>query len=111
MSDPYGRLERTGGLLESALRAALESAGLAASVQRVGSMWTLFFSPVPVRSWAGAASVDRGAFVRFFKGMLSRGVLLPPSPFESAFVSLAHDDAAMAQTIEAAGATLAGMSR
>ena len=109
--DLYERLEHTGATLESSLRHALESAGMAATVQRVGSMWTLFFSKAPVRSWDDAAAVDRDAYVRFFKGMLARGVLLPPSPFESAFVSLAHDDAALARTIDAARATFAEMSR
>ena len=109
--DLYERLERTGATLESSLRHALESAGMAATVQRVGSMWTLFFSKAPVRSWDDAAAVDRDAYVRFFKGMLTRGVLLPPSPFESAFVSLAHDEAAIARTIDAARATFAEMSR
>ena len=109
--DLYERLEHTGATLESSLRHALESAGMAATVQRVGSMWTLFFSKAPVRSWDDAAAVDRDAYVRFFKGMLARGVLLPPSPFESAFVSLAHDEAAIARTIDAARATFAEMSR
>ena len=109
--DLYERLERTGATLESSLRDALESAGMAATVQRVGSMWTLFFSKAPVRSWDDAAAVDRDVYVRFFKGMLARGVLLPPSPFESAFVSLAHDEAAIARTIDAARATFAEMSR
>ncbi len=109
--DLYESLERTGLILESALREVASSAGIEATVQRVGSMWTLFFSKSPVRSWDDAAAVDREAYAQFFKGMLARGVLLPPSPFESAFLSTAHDVAAIAQTTEAARATFHEMSR
>lgn len=105
----YERLEHQGGRLEAGLGASAARAGLGALVQRVGSMWTLFFSKQPVHSWDDAAGVDREAFARFFRGMLARGILLPPSPFESAFVSLAHDDDAIAQTLEAAEATFAEM--
>ena len=77
------------------------------TVQRVGSMWTAFFSSRPVRSWDDAAAVDREAYARFFRGMLARGVLLPPSAFESAFLSLAHDDAIIDETIAAARAAFA----
>jgi glutamate-1-semialdehyde 2,1-aminomutase len=73
------------------------------SVQRVASMWTVFFSATPVGSWDDAATVDRQRFGRFFRAMLDRGVLLPPSAFESAFVSLAHDDDDVALTLDAAG--------
>ena len=109
--DLYERLERAGAALESALRDGLASAAIPARVQRVGSMWTLFFSKGPIRSWDDAAAVDREAHARFFKGMLRRGVLLPPSPFESAFVSVAHDGAAIAQTVDAARATFTEMAR
>lgn len=55
-------------------------------------------------SWDGAAVVDRPAHARFFRAMLARGVLLPPSPFESAFLSAAHDDDLIDRTIAAARA-------
>jgi glutamate-1-semialdehyde 2,1-aminomutase len=103
----WTRLEAAGGRLEEGLTAAAASAGVVARVQRVGSMWTLFFSPVPVRSWDDAGAVDRGRYSAFFRGMLERGVLLPPSPFETAFLSAAHGDAEIALTLEAARATLA----
>ena len=103
----YDLLEQRGQRLETALRDAARAEGIPVSVQRVGSMWTLFFSDRPVRSWDDADAVDRGRFVKFFKGMLSRGVLLPPSPFESAFLSMAHDEAAIDHTIAAARASLA----
>jgi glutamate-1-semialdehyde 2,1-aminomutase len=71
-------------------------------VQRVASMWTVFFSATPVASWDDAAAVNREAFAMFFRAMLARGVLLPPSAFESAFLSVAHEGADLALTIEAA---------
>ena len=70
-------------------------------------MWTLFFSPRPVRSWDDAGSVDRERFAGFYRGMLERGVLLPPSPFETAFLSAAHDEADVELTLAAARAALA----
>jgi len=109
--DLYERLERTAAHLESSLRDGLAAAAIPARVQRVASMWTLFFSKGPVRSWDDAAGVDREAYVAFFKGMLGRGVLLPPSPFESAFVSTAHDETTIGQTIAAACATFTEMAR
>ena len=109
--DLYERLERTAARLESSLRDGLASAAIPARVQRVGSMWTLFFSKTPVMSWDDAAAVDREGYARFFRGMIGRGVLLPPSPFESAFVSAAHDEATVTHTIDAARATFTEMAR
>ena len=109
--DLYESLERTGELLESSLRQVIATAGVPALVQRVGSMWTLFFSDRPVRSWADADHVNRQAYAAFFRGMLARGVLLPPSTFECAFLSMAHDAAVIAQTVEAAHMTLQEMAR
>ncbi len=100
--DLYERLERAGAALEAGLTAAAAAAGVPVSVQRVGSMWTIFFSARPVRSWADASEVDRAAHARFFRAMLARGILLPPSAFEAAFLSTAHDDRAIALTLEAA---------
>ena len=76
-------------------------------VQRVGSMWTPFFSPRPVRSWDDAAAVDLAAHAAFFRGMLARGVLLPPSAFEAAFLSAAHGAEEIERTLAAARAALA----
>ena len=100
--DLYDTLERRGARLEAGIRAAAQAAGVPVTVQRVGSMWTPFFSSTPVRSWDDAATVDREGYARFFRAMLGRGVLLPPSPFESAFVSQAHDDTIVDETIAAA---------
>jgi len=107
----WARLEALGERLESGLRAAALDAGIPAQVQRVGSMWTLFFSSRPVRSWDDADAVDRTRFAAFFRGMLERGVLLPPSPFETAFLSAAHDEADVELTLAAARAALAEAAR
>jgi glutamate-1-semialdehyde 2,1-aminomutase len=102
--DLYDTLEHRGARLEQGLRAAAEAAGVPVSIQRVASMWTAFFSSRPIRSWDDAAAVDREAYARFFQAMLARGILLPPSAFESAFISAAHDEAVIDQTIAAAQA-------
>ena len=80
-------------------------------VQRAGSMWTAFFTGAPVRSWDDAAGVDAPRFAAFFRAMLARGVLLPPSPFECGFVSAAHGEAEIERTLEAARAAFAEAAR
>jgi glutamate-1-semialdehyde 2,1-aminomutase len=107
----YAQLEARGAVLQAGLEAAARDAGVPASVQRVASMWTLFLTGRPVRSWDDAASVDREAYARFFRAMLARGVLLPPSPFESAFLSLAHDEAIVGATLAAAREALVEIRR
>lgn len=99
--DLYDVLEARGAGLQNALIAAARAANVPASVQRVASMWTMFFSERPIRSWDDAEVVDRERYARFFRAMLARNILLPPSPFEAAFISLAHDAAVIDETIEA----------
>jgi glutamate-1-semialdehyde 2,1-aminomutase len=87
----YEHLEAIGARLEEGLNRGLRDAGVApATVQRVGSMLTLFFAPGPVRSWVDADRSDRERFKRWFNGLLDRGVYWPPSQFEAAFLSAAH---------------------
>ncbi len=71
-----------------------------------GGLLTLFFSAEPVTDFAGAAACDLDAHARFCRAMLERGVYPPPSQFEAWFVSLAHDDAAIDRTLEAAAESL-----
>lgn len=99
--DLYATLESRGASLQSAVTAAASAQGIPVSFQRVGSMWTLFFSEKEVRSWDDAHSVSRERYARFFRAMLSRGVLLPPSPFEAAFVSMEHDEPVIRETVDA----------
>jgi glutamate-1-semialdehyde 2,1-aminomutase len=89
----YARLEALGALLASRLEAGAARAGVPARVQRVGSLLTLFFTEAPVTGERDTAQVDRARFARFHRGMRERGILLPPSQLECAFLSLAHDEA------------------
>jgi len=98
----YSTLERLGQTLEDGLRDAAKSSGVAATVQRVGSMITMFFCDKPVRSWHDAAKSDTARFATFHAGLLSRGVYWPPSQFEAAFISAAHTDEDIARTVQAA---------
>jgi glutamate-1-semialdehyde 2,1-aminomutase len=75
---------------ESLIRTAAERAGVPVMVQRVGTMFTPFFSEHPIRTFAEAKRCDREAYQRFFHAMLDAGVYLPPSPFEAAFTSAVH---------------------
>jgi glutamate-1-semialdehyde 2,1-aminomutase len=72
------------------------------TVNRVGSMFTFFFSPHPVTDWDSAKQCDTARFAKFFHFMLERGVYLAPSQFEAAFLSAAHSEADIAQTCAAA---------
>ena len=65
-------------------------------------MLTLFFTSGPVTDYASAKRCDTAAYARFFRGMLERGIYLPASQFEAWFVSLAHSDADIDRTVEAA---------
>jgi glutamate-1-semialdehyde 2,1-aminomutase len=98
----YARLEQSSAALADGLAAAAKAAGAAVQVNRVGSMLTVFFSPGPVFDAASARKADAKRFGRFFHAMLERGVYLPPSQFEAAFVSLAHSDDDIALTVAAA---------
>jgi len=96
----YGRLEAQGARLEAAAPAGV-------TVNRVGSMFTFFFTDGPVTDWKSAKKCDTARFGRFFRRMLDRGVYLAPSQFEAAFVSAAHTDEDIEKTISAAREALA----
>lgn len=106
---PYQRLDDLGRTLETGLREACRKAGIAHQVQRVGSMWTLFFNDAPIADYEGAKKSDAARFGKFFWGMMDRGVYLPCSQFEAAFLSAAHTEEHLAQTLEAARASLASL--
>jgi glutamate-1-semialdehyde 2,1-aminomutase len=106
----YERLEQLGARLEDGLRAACAGHPTPTCLNRVGSMWTLFFGVDRVHDAAGARRSNTEAYARWFRGMLERGVYLPPSQFEAAFISLAHSDADIDQTVQACRDTLAAMA-
>ena len=98
----YERLEKSSQRLCDGLADAAREAGVTTVTNRVGSMWTSFFTGEPVTDWTTANKCSRETYGRFFHAMLEAGVYLAPSQFEAAFVSLAHTDEIIEQTIEAA---------
>ncbi len=98
----YEALETTSARLADGLARAAGEAGVTATVNRVGSMVTVFFCAGPVTDYASAKTSDTSLFGRFFHAMLKRGVWLPPAQFEAAFVSLAHGPDEIDTTLEAA---------
>ncbi len=103
----YVRLEALGARLEAGLTRALGEAGVTGTVQRVGSMLTVFFHPGPVRSWLDARASDTSRFGAWHRGLTARGIYWPPSQFEAAFLSGAHTDDDIDRTIGAAREALA----
>jgi glutamate-1-semialdehyde 2,1-aminomutase len=91
----YDQLERRTAELCAAVPAGL-------TVNRVGSMFTVFFTDQPVTDWDSAKRCDTARFGRFFRAMLERGVYLAPSQYEAAFLSAAHTDDDIRKTIAAA---------
>jgi glutamate-1-semialdehyde 2,1-aminomutase len=106
----YERLEALSVRLQVGLARAAQAAGVMMTVNRVGSMITPFFCRGPVFDYASAKTSDTALFGRFFHGMLERGVYLPPAQFEAAFVSLAHTERDIDDTVAAAGETLIALA-
>jgi glutamate-1-semialdehyde 2,1-aminomutase len=107
---PYARLEAIGAALESCITVAAASAGTPVRVNRVGSMLTPFFTEASVTNFESARSSDAARYARFFHGLLDHGVLVPPSKFETWFMSTAigaEEEALLRGAVEAAFATLA----
>jgi glutamate-1-semialdehyde 2,1-aminomutase len=100
----YPRLEATSKAVAEGVAQEAARAGIPLTVNRVGSMWTWFFNEWPITNYDEAAKSDSTAFGRFHRAMLEQGVWLPPSQFEAAFLSMAHGDAEVHATIEAARA-------
>jgi glutamate-1-semialdehyde 2,1-aminomutase len=98
----YDRLNELGTQLAEALRKAIRDTGIRACVNQLGSMFTIFFGIDQVRDSATATKSDTQMFARYFQGMIERGIYLPPSQFEAAFLSLAHSEAEIQETIAAA---------
>ncbi len=98
----YPRLEKLADELVSGVTAEAKNAGVPICANRVGSMFTWFFTVGPVTDWNSAAKCDTEAFGRFFRSMLDSGIYLPPSQFEAAFLSAAHTHENIEQTIAAA---------
>ena len=98
----YGRMERMSATLVEMISEAAREAGVPVRANRVGSMFTWFFTDEQVTDWDSAARCDTKAFGRFHRAMLNAGVYLPPSQFEAAFLGAAHTDKDIADTVAAA---------
>ena len=104
MNNPgsYERLNEMGGRLVDGLRKAIQDTQIQACVNQLGSMITVFFGVDQVRDYDTAVNCDTKMFARYFHGMIERGIYLPPSQFEAAFVSLSHGESEIDETIFAA---------
>jgi glutamate-1-semialdehyde 2,1-aminomutase len=101
-AEVYPQLEATAKAVAEGVAAEAVSAGVALTTNRVGSMWTWFFTSTPVTNYAQAARSDTAAFGRFHRQMLEQGIWLPPSQYEAAFLSTAHGESEVLATIAAA---------
>jgi glutamate-1-semialdehyde 2,1-aminomutase len=98
----YDHLETIGAQLEAGLKECARQTGVAVRVYRAGSMFGLYFADHEISDFAAAAKADKDRFVRYFWGLLDRGVYTAPSPFEAGFLSLAHSPDDIATTLRAA---------
>jgi len=106
----YERLEATSEELLTGLKQAAADSGVPVVTARAGAMLGLFFNPQPVDNFEDAKRSDLDRFTRYYKGMLNSGVYLAPSQFEAFFMSVAHDEAAIAATVQAARDVFADMA-
>jgi len=107
----YKDLARRGSMLAAGFADAARGAGVQLQVNAFGSMVTPFFTSSPVRDYETALNANTGAYATFFRGMLSRGIYPPPSQFEAWFLSAAHTDRHITQTIAAARAAMKDVAR
>jgi glutamate-1-semialdehyde 2,1-aminomutase len=101
-AEVYPKLEKLSATLANGVANSASSAGIPLTTNRIGAMWTWFFAAGPVTNFEQAARSDTRRFAGFHNVMLEAGVWLPPSQFEAAFMSTAHTDADIEQTIDAA---------
>jgi len=104
----YERLDRLTDELVRGLRTEAMQAGVRLTINRVGAMFTAFFNGEPVVDYSSAKKADTAAFGRFFRILLDYGVYFPPAQFEAAFVSTAHTEEDVKETIQAAARALSG---
>ena len=106
----YERLDALAEGLVAGLRAEADRASVALTINRVGSMFTPFFTAEAVTDYASAKKADTAAFGRFFRALRERGIYFPPSQFEAAFISSAHSEDDIAETIRASAAAFTALA-
>jgi glutamate-1-semialdehyde 2,1-aminomutase len=106
----YPHLDKLAGALVDGVLVAAKEAGVTVTANRVGSMFTWFFTGDAVTDFATAARSDTEQFARFHQSMLEGGVWLPPSQYEAAFLSTAHSDHDVALTLEVAVGAMRGLA-
>ena len=102
----YAQLEQRSSKLVAGVLAAAKQRGVTLTANRVGSMFTWFFQAGPVIDWDTAAKSDTRAFAAFHRAMLEKGIYLPPSQYEAVFVSAAHSEQDVEETVKAAEESL-----
>lgn len=107
----YATLEQRSAALVDGIATAAAKAGVALTANRVGAMFTWFFSSAAVTDFASAARSDTRRFAAFHRDMMEAGIWLPPSQFEAAFLSTAHTQGDISHTIEAAAGALSDLSQ
>ena len=110
-SEIYPRVDQLSGELVEGVAAAAKDAGVKLTSNRVGSMFTWFFTPDVVTNWDSASKSNTEAFGKFFRGMLDQGIYLPPSQYEAAFLGAAHTQEDIHKTIAAAKEAFAAIGR
>lgn len=97
----YTRIEQAGAALVNGIEDAAKETGVVVTVNRAGSMFTIFFTDKQVTDWETAKTSDTGRFAVFFHSLLKQGVYFPPSQFEAAFLSACHTSEVIERTVEA----------
>ena len=107
----YSDLQQKGRRLFGGMEQIIRKYKAPCTMNYEGSLGSLFFSEEEVKNYAQASASDTTAFARYFKGMLERGIHLAPSQFEAIFISVAHDDKVLDETLQAFEAVISEMSR
>lgn len=100
-TDPFATLEGRAASLVAGILEAARSRGVPATGRAVGSMWGVFFADGPVENFEDASRTDTDLFARYYRNCLDEGVFFPPSAFEAGFMSTAHTDEDIAETVRA----------
>jgi glutamate-1-semialdehyde 2,1-aminomutase len=107
----YPQIDKLSQQLVEGVAAAAKDAGVTLCYNRVGSMFTWFFTAGPVTDWDSASKSNKASFGKFFRAMLDNGVYLPPSQYEAAFLGSTHTEEDVQRTVAAAKRSIRGNQR